>query len=581
MSAPLTSLLAKMPILARVRGESQARHAMRHLGDVLPYQGLHTVIPQPFGDFQSARSALKGQLVLLGQHMPAPGLTPWELRFPPGPRSFELHAFDWLGDFAALGTKAARQRALGWVLGWVDRFSDGDGPGWTPDISARRMRNLLASLPFLEPALSDEARARITEQLPRQFAYTRQFWQTEISAHRRLRILCALVEVAACLKGWEEARLELTSDLDGACKEILLPAGAIPSRNPEALMHVLKGLIDVRDVLAATDQSCGRKVLEAIAAIAPVLRTLRHGDGSLARFHGGSAGREGQLDRILAEAKTRQRPKHEPYMGFIRLHGGRLTAIMDAARPQGGPDASLAHASTLGFELSSGRRRVLVNVGPGISFGNEWYRTPRTTAAHNTLSIDKTSSSQLASVRGSGPLPQPLQTRPSMVTVSQAEDASGMWVQARHDGYLPDYGLIHERRLFVDSAGKHLHGEDVLLAPDQKSERRFSNKIKGAERLGIAISVHFHLHPEVEVDTSRLPDMVLLRLPSGEIWVFRQKGGRIEVDTSAYLDPRRSEPVPTRHILVRNRTTTHDATLTWSFVRSGDGGKSLRDVRSA
>ncbi|QHQ35958.1 heparinase II/III family protein [Algicella marina] len=577
MSGPLSTLLARFPKLLDMRGDSQARSTFKKLGDPPPFEGFHTLIPPIYGDFQAARAALKGEVVILGQRHPCPALTPWDLPLDPGPMMRELHAFDWLADFAALGTKAARARALGWFLGWIDRYAAGDGPGWTPDIVARRLINILAALPFLEPVMTGQIRDRITGELPRQFAFADAVIGTEISAHRRLRSLAALVQVAACLVGQEDARLALTQELDGTCASTLLPSGAIPSRNPEALMHVLAGLIAVRDILEVTGHRCGGSIQKAIETVTPVLRALRLGDGSLARFHGGSGGTEGQLDRILASARVRKRPGEEPQMGYIRLHGGRTTAILDCARPQGGPDAALAHASTLGFELSTGRRPFIVNVGPGMSFGPEWYRNPRTTGAHNTLAVDKTSSSQLAPSRGSGHLPQPLATRPSMVTMSQAKDTSGMWVQARHDGYMVDYGLVHERRLFVSSGGDQVHGEDVLLAPDVKGERRFAQRIKGAEKLGVALVLHFHLHPEVEIDTGRLPEMIVLRPGSGEVWVFRQSGGLLETETSAWLDPTEPEPVATRQIVVRARTTSHSATLNWSFVRSEDKGPSLRD----
>ncbi|MEO0913771.1 MAG: hypothetical protein AAFY59_12405, partial [Pseudomonadota bacterium] len=249
MSGPLSSLLARFPALLDLRGDSQGRATFKRLGAPPPFEGLHTLIPPELGDFQAARAALKGELVILGQRRPCPGLTPWDLPLDPGPMSRELHAFDWLADFTALGTKAARARALGWFLGWIDRFAAGDGPGWTPDIVARRLVNMLGALPFLEPMLTGQIGTRITNELPRQFAFAEAVLGTEISAHRRLRSLSALLQVAACLKGQEEMRLALTSKLDRACEATLLPHGGLPSRNPEALMYVLAGLIAVRDVL--------------------------------------------------------------------------------------------------------------------------------------------------------------------------------------------------------------------------------------------------------------------------------------------------------------------------------------------
>ncbi len=324
-----------------------------------------------------------------------------------------------------------------------------------------------------------------------------------------------------------------------------------------------------RDILATGDLPRGAGLTRSIEAMVVTLRAIRHGNGTLARFHGGSSGAEGRLDRVLGQARVRTRPNAEGYMGYVRLHGGRVAAIMDCARPPGGMDATSAHASTLAFELSSGRYPIVVNCGPGETFGHDWLRVPRTSVAHNTLALDKTSSSQLAPTAAGDDAPPPaMVTRPSMVTVSQASDRTGSWLQARHDGYLADYGLVHERRFFISTLGDQVHGEDVLLAPDTKGERRFAARIRGAEKLGVLLALHFHVHPDVEVDLAQMPERVLLKLGNGEVWTFTQTGAEIEVETSAYLDPARPAPLPIRQIVVRARALTHDATLNWSFVRT-------------
>jgi len=56
-------------------------------------------------------------------------------------------------------------------------------------------------------------------------------------------------------------------------------------------------------------------------------------------------------------------------MGFARLAGGRTTVIVDAASPPDGRAGGSAHASTLGFEMTSGRRPVIVSCGSGAVRG--------------------------------------------------------------------------------------------------------------------------------------------------------------------------------------------------------------------
>ena len=64
--------------------------------------------------------------------------------------------------------------------------------------------------------------------------------------------------------------------------------------------------------------------------MAPTLRTLRHSDGGLARFHGGGRGLDGRLDHALLQSGNRDMNSDGLAMGFARLSSGRTSIIVDA-----------------------------------------------------------------------------------------------------------------------------------------------------------------------------------------------------------------------------------------------------------
>ncbi|MSU91352.1 heparinase [Rhodobacteraceae bacterium 2CG4] len=567
MSGPLSSLTAGLHRLQARRAEARTRQRMRELTEGRVFLGLaHAPEPRDFGDFAAARAALDGTLVLGGIRRPLRGLTPWELELPSEPLTRRLHGFGWLDDMAGLSGKAARARAQAWALGWIDRFGDGTGPGWAPACAGQRLRRLLVHLPFLEKGLDAEPLARLQTTLPQHAAFLAGTWAEESDDLARLKALSGLAFGAVCLTGLDDALPAARDALRRFAQDVVSDKGGIACRRPSALLRLFRELLHLRALFAAAAQPPLPELEAAIARIAPSLRALRLGDGTLPRFHGGGPGPEGALDRALADAGSRARPRARPAMGFVRLHGGRTQVTVDCARPPG--HEPRAHASTLGFEMSSGRQRIVVNVGPALPHLADWARAPRTTAAHNTLALDKTSSSRFAPPRAAGrPELDALQARPSMVSLAQAQDITGMWIQARHDGYLEDYGLLHERRLFVGALGEQVHGEDVLLSPDQKARRRFLARIKGAAQLGVGLSVHFHLHPDVEAELMRSTDSVRLHLPNGEVWLFRHQGGLMDVETGAYLDADLPEPRAARQIVVRGRATSAAAEISWSLVR--------------
>ena len=147
-------------------------------------------------------------------------------------------------------------------------------------------------------------------------------------------------------------------------------------------------------------------------------------------------------------------------MGYARLSAGRTSIIIDAAPPPTGRASVNAHASTLAFELTSGRRPLIVNCGSGVSFGAEWRRAGRATPSHSTLVVGA------HPARGwdrGGEARSWLTDAPRNVPVEISHAPDGLRFEGGHDGYLRSHGLTHARTLELTFDGRGVAGEDMLL----------------------------------------------------------------------------------------------------------------------
>ncbi|MEO0999246.1 MAG: heparinase II/III-family protein, partial [Pseudomonadota bacterium] len=263
-------------------------------------------------------------------------------------------------------------------------------------------------------------------------------------------------------------------------------------------------------------------------------------------------------------------------MGFLRLHAGRTTMILDAAPPPTGAASVRAHASTLAFEMSSGRHPVVVNCGAGERFGGDWPRAARATAAHSTAQIARLSSSEIAedgfATRRLGAW---LLSVPRAVSAERTDDLNGSWILADHDGFAARYGLRHLRRLFVAPDGRDIRGEDTIEAASKAERSRFDRELGQARQLGEPFTLHFHLHPDVEPELDPGGTSARLTLPGGEVWSFRQASGELALASSAYLDPEAAAPRTTRQIVVTGRILQYRGQVTWALVR-GDAAERPR-----
>ena len=196
------------------------------------------------------------------------------------------------------------------------------------------------------------------------------------------------------------------------------------------------------------------------------------------------------------------------------------------------------------MELSIGRERLIVNCGAAPPSAGPWRDAARATAAHSTLVVADTNSSELK--------PEGLGRVPAVVDAQRQEANGAHWLEASHDGYRPINGAIHHRRLYMAESGEDIRGEDAIEMPGNEGEPQ-------------PFAVRFHLHPTVVASMQQDGKSVVLRLPGGTIWSLRAKGADMTLEESIYLGA--GEPRPTQQIVLLGGGEVQKAE--WAITKIG------------
>jgi uncharacterized heparinase superfamily protein len=263
------------------------------------------------------------------------------------------------------------------------------------------------------------------------------------------------------------------------------------------------------------------------------------------------------IDLALARSEAKGRPPGSaPHTGYQRLQSGRTLLLVDTGRPPPPGLDGRAHAGTLSFEMSHGRERLVVNCGSHYGASAEWRLAARNTAAHSTLVIEDTNS---AEIRADGTLGRRAET----VACARDDDERGHWIEASHDGYVPRFGLVHARRLFLAAGGDDLRGEDRLTGAG-----------------GSTFAIRFHLHPTVQVSIIQDGAAALLKQPSGVGWRFRVEGAQLALADSAYLGD--GEIKKAQQLVLAGPVGSQGAAVLWAIRREGrKPGETGSGARSA
>lgn len=538
--------------------------------------------PRTIGSYARGKQLSSGNFLFAGYLVEAPEASIWDLPMPDAAFEAELHGFTWLDDLAAVGDALSCQRAQDWTHDWVTRFGRGQGIGWTPDLTGRRLiRWINHAILLLNGRDRSESEAYF-RSLATQTIFLSRRWKTASPGLPRFEALTGLIYAGLSLTGMDRHVGHAMRALARECAAQIDKNGGLSTRNPEELLEVFTLLNWAATALTDAGRMPGAAHMEAITAIAPTLRAIRHADGGLARFHGGGRGLEGRLEQALATSGVRVAKHTGLAMGFARLSHGRTTVIVDAAPPPKPLASANAHASTLAFELSSGRRPVIVNCGSGATFGQSWRRAGRATPSHSTLGIEGYSSSRLG-VSGlvSGRRAELLVDAPKHVHFDRSEDDLGTILNMSHDGYVATQGLTHMRKLQLSFNGRGLTGEDALVAMGAEGERLFDLAIVRSKNTGIDFHIRFHLHPDVDARLDMGGQAVSMSLKSGELWIFRpDEAAQLTLEPSVFLEKSRLSPRATKQIVLSGRAMDYATHVGWSMAKAQNTPNTIRDLEA-
>ena len=467
------------------------------------------------------------------------------------------HSFAWLRDLRAADAPGAHDMARGLIGEWLSSHGAYDARTWAPPLLSERIVNWISHFQWYGGG--DDFRAAIFESLQYQVSRLRKNARLFRRGVDRVRAAKGLVYVATCVPGFGRRLKPALDIVERELSQNLFEDGGVYERSPSQQFHLLRDLLEIRTVLAGSMSNLPPIIDETISRLTPLVWLTRHCNGTLAQFNGGSAGDRAMISAVLNAAPlVAEVPDRAPRWGFFRLtgdQGANANAIIDAGPPPAAGFDSTAHAGALSFEFCAGGQLVVVNCGSGGSVDRAWREACRATAAHSTLVLANTNSSEIQTGRGIG-------RKARNVDAEKVRSHDVAWTDCSHDGYVERYRLVHRRRLSLAEDGLGIFGEDRLEPASSRSKTS----------AGRPFAIRFHLHPDVEVgDVSTGADeaSVVLKLPEDGRWVFSSEGADgLELDESVYLGEAR--PRATRQIILTGETDPDGrANVMWSIAADG------------
>lgn len=364
------------------------------------------------------------------------------------------------------------------LLRWIIENPYARSTGWEAYPTSLRIVNWIKWLLF-----TGKRHTAILESLVEQITYLSSHLEFHILANHLLANAKALIFAGFYFaeNKWLKRGFKLFEKELG---EQILADGGHFELSPMYHAIVLEDLLDVINLCQIYQHQYPDYFETLIRKMFAWLEVMCHPDGEFAFFNDTAqnvAATLGELkdyqQRLFTHHQDKQninifQAHHQylPHSGYCRINHQNSVLIADVAAIGASYQPGHAHADTLSFELSIGKKRLLVNSGTSTYNDNIKRLLERSTLAHNTLVINDRNSSDVWKSFRVG--------RRALVREVELQHKT---LRASHNGYAHKQSLIHTRLWqFAD---------DLLTIQD---------KISG---MGLhKLTLYFHLHPDIQID---------------------------------------------------------------------------------
>jgi len=390
----------------------------------------------------------------------------WEL--PGAPLLWRFHLYYWDWAWALAGEDRDVFAAI-W-RSWRSRVRPGLGAAWSPYPASLRAWSFCGIYRALAEGTAIEG--AFLSQLAAHAGFLRRSLETDVGGNHLIKNLKALAGLAVFF-GDDALLAGVLRRLARQLAVQVLPDGGHYERAPAYHCQVLGDLLDLAGLLRAAGRAEPPGLAETIMAMRRWLGVVLTPAGDVPLLNDGFPVTPRAL-AALAPAAPPDGPLHLlPDTGLARATAGGWHLLADVGLPCPRDLPAHAHADTLSCLVHVDGEPLLIDTGTsGYAPGGTRDRE-RSTAAHNTVELDRSDSTEVWGAFRAG-------RRARVRGLSARADAGTVTVEAAHDGYrgLPGRPLHHRRwalcagELRIDDTvtgtGRHRVAVRWHLAPDAR-----------------------------------------------------------------------------------------------------------------
>ena len=265
-------------------------------------------------------------------------------------------------------------------------------------------------------------------------------------------------------------------------------------------------------------------------------------------FNGNHETNNSDFDHYLKKLGYNFKNQNNELGGYAVLNNKKTSLIMDIGSS---PDKKFSlnyQAGALSFEIISNKKKLISNSGYFQNHNHQLNKLSKSSAVHSTLILDDRSSCKLdKTINKSSKISKGLKILKKNIVFEK-----NYWkINAAHDGYLKQYGVIHEREIEFYPEQIKFVGHDKIIS---------KNGIKN-----LKFEIRFHLEPNIKIMKTQDNKSILIDL-DGEGWKFNSDNNNMNIDNGLYFG-RKDSFVDNQNIVISGMTNDENQTIKWEITK--------------
>ena len=452
-----------------------------------------------------------------------------------------LNSFFWL---FSLDLRSSKKDTQSIILKWIEKNYLYNYKSWEVDIVAKRIIAWLSNSRLTYEDSDDNYKKKFNNIIKKQINHLIN--EIRASAWVDDKIIgCSAVILTGLSYQDKDDYLGIGLGLLKKLVKISLDSDGFPkSRNIRQLNFYLKYFVLIREWLKESQSEIPEFINENIYYLGQAYAFTTQNNKYNLLFNGNHENNNADLDNYLKRFGYNFKNQNNELGGYAILNNKKICLVMDIGPTPIKKFSSNYQAGSLSFEIISNGRKLICNSGYFQDFKHQLNKISKSSATHSTLVLDDRSSCKFTN--------ESKNLEDIRIIKKNVVFQKNYWkINAAHDGYLKQYGVIHDREIEFYPEQMKFIGHDKIIS---------KNDIKN-----LKFEIRFHLEPNVKVMKTLDGKSILIDL-DGEGWKFNSNHNIINIDNGLYFGKKNSF-VDNKNIFISGMTNDDNQTIKWEISK--------------